>query len=265
MHENISVNGSIARVTSEHSTFPSSSALYGKGVFTTVRIIQRDPLFWAMHWRRLSDNAAKLGVEVGDHDEQQTKRSLDALIGSNDVVNGRARVTFLDESASSIWPFETGRKTRLLITTADLQSQSESFMLTVSPYTVNSRSPLAGIKSCNYMEKILALDEARGRGFDEAVQLDERGNAASACMANIFWVKGGELFTSALGTGCIPGTTREFVMENLECTEAEIDIESLRNAEAVFLTSAGIGIRGVSEFDGRKLPESTHPILSLSR
>ncbi|MEP7213025.1 MAG: aminotransferase class IV [Acidobacteriota bacterium] len=265
MHQFVSFNGRIAVSAEPSVSALASAALYAKGIFSTVAVSGGKPFLWEKHWRRLNDHSERLGIDAGELSEESTRQSLEALIAKNKVVNGRARITIFDESSSSIWPFETGQKTSLLITTAELRPRSGDLRLAVSPYAINSRSPLAGVKSCNYMEKIIALDEAKSRGFDEAVQFDELGNAASACMANIFWVKGGELFTPSLSTGCIAGTTREFVLENLECTEAEIGIGSLRNAEAVFLTSAGIGIQSVMEFDGRQLPESMHPITTLIR
>jgi branched-subunit amino acid aminotransferase/4-amino-4-deoxychorismate lyase len=133
----------------------------------------------------------------------------------------------------------------------------------MSSYLVNSLSPLAGIKSCNYLEKILANDEARQRGFEECVQLNERGEVTSASMANIFWLKDGRLFTPAIKTGCLGGTTREFVLENIECDEVEVPIERLHNADEIFLTSAGIGIVQIQEFDGRLLNGDPHPITGL--
>jgi len=101
------------------------------------------------------------------------------------------------------------------------------------------------------------------RGFGEAAQLNERGQITTACMANIFWLKDEVLYTSALTTGCLPGTTREFVLENLECNEVEAGIGELKSADEIFLTSAGTGIVQVHEFDGRPLNREPHPITGL--
>ena len=91
--------------------------------------------------------------------------------------------------------------------------------LTVSPYRINSKSPLAGVKSCNYLENILAWEAAKAHGFDEAIRLNEKGEIASACLANVFWKKNGEIFTPPLETGCLKGTTRGYVLENLAAAE----------------------------------------------
>jgi branched-subunit amino acid aminotransferase/4-amino-4-deoxychorismate lyase len=180
------------------------------------------------------------------------------------VKSGRARVTFFDESPTRVWHYEGVRKTSLLIVTGDSRAVSENYRLDLSPHLINSTSPLAGVKSCNYLEHLMAYSEAKGRGLDEAIRSNERGEAASACMANVFWQKGERLFTPSLKTGCLAGTMREFVLENIECEEVETGIDALRDADAVFLTSAGLGIVRVAEFDGRELRGKDHPILQVA-
>ena len=77
-------------------------------------------------------------------------------------------------------------------------------------------------------------------------------------MANVFWERDGELFTPSLRTRCLPGTTREYVLENVDCKEVVTGIEELGNADRIFLTSAGLGIANVAEFNGRRLDTSDH-------
>lgn len=230
----------------------SSAAIYGKGIFTTLTIKEKKAFLWEKHWRRLNDNALKIGIDLSEFSEEFLTRALERLIKKNEIETARARITFFDESASKIWDFETERKTSLLITTAGLREVPDNFRLTVSPFLVNSTSPLAGIKSCNYLENILAFEEAQRRGFDEAVRINERGEIVSACMANIFWRKDQKLFTPGLKTGCLAGTTREFVLENESGIEIEAELDVLKTADEIFLTSAGLGICPVLEFDGKR-------------
>lgn len=109
----------------------------------------------------------------------------------------------------------------------------------------------------------MAFEEARARGFDEAVRLNERGEVTSACMANVFWLKDGKLYTPSLQTGCLPGTTREHILENMECVEIGARIAELHSADDIFLTSAGIGVVQVAEFDGRAMRRDPHGILDI--
>ena len=82
-------------------------------------------------------------------------------------------------------------------------------------------------------------------------------------MANVFWLRGSDLYTPILATGCLPGTTREFVLNNFETTEIDAGLDELKNAEAIFLTSAGLGVIAVDEFEGRAIGSTDHPILRL--
>jgi len=53
------------------------------------------------------------------------------------------------------------------------------------------------------------------------------------------------------------------VRENVDCDEVEVGIDELRSADDIFLTSAGIGIVQIAEFDGRKLNRTPHAITGL--
>lgn len=239
------------------------AALYAKGIFTTIEINNSQPFLWEKHWRRIQHDAAAVSIDLAEYSEEDARKALAEIVKVNSVVNGRARLTFFDGSAAGIWDGAARRKTHLLVITAKLRQISEWFRLTISPYDVNSKSPLAGIKSCNYVERIMALDQAKTRGYDEAIQLNERGLITSATMANVFWLRDNALFTPTLKTGCLPGTTRGFILENLDCREVEVPIDELNLADAIFLTSAGLGVVQVAEFESRRFDKIDHPILSL--
>lgn len=242
MNPNISFNLKILPVEKTFISAVSGAALYGKGVFTTLAVYNLKPFLWEKHWRRLQENSAKIGLDLSRFDEKTVKHALSDLVLLNNLKTGRARLTFFDETPSQIWGFDSKNKTSLLITTAGFQTAKEEYLLTVSPYPVNSKSPLSGIKSCNYLENLLSLEEGRKRGFDESLRLNENGEIVSASMANIFWVKGEKIFTPALETGCLAGTTRALLMENFPVSETISIIEELAEADEIFLTSAGIGV-----------------------
>jgi len=242
---------------------PTSSTLYSKGVFTTIAICDGKPWVWEKHWRRLTENAAMLGIDLAEETEDQTRSGLKDAISETGIANGRARITFSDETQSPIWSQSTVKKTALSIIIAKCRPVPANFRLTISPHRVNTTSPLVGIKSCNYLEHLLAFEEASERGFHEAVRANERGEIASVCMANVFWTKDGNLFTPSLKTGCLAGTTREYILENLDCEEVETGVEDLVSADRIFLTSSGISAIAAAEFEGRRLDTSEHPLLSL--
>lgn len=252
MNHLVSFNLRILPVEKSFISAVSSAALYGKSVFTSLAIYHGNPFLWEKHWRRLAENAEKLDVNLSGFDEETVKTALLQLIFQNKPDTARARLTFLDGSSGKLWNFAAPDKTNLLITTAALRQPKDELLLTISPFPVNSRSPLAGVKSGNYLENLLALEEARKRGFDEVVRLNEKDEIVSASMANIFWIKNEKIFTPALETGCLAGTTRAFLLENFAVSETVSGLREIAGADEIFLTSAGIGIRPARFENGKK-------------
>ncbi len=241
----------------------TNAILYGKGVFSTIAVVAGQPFQWNKHWHRLADDAEVIDLDISEYNKELILKALSESIDADQMVDGRARITLSDGSQSSIWAAGSKGETNLSIMIAKRRSVPESLKLTVSPYRTNSTSPLAGIKSCNYLESILAIDEAKSRGCDEAIRSNERGELTSGCMSNVFWLAKGTLFTPDLSTGCLAGTTRSYVLDNLECKEVRSGIEELIGADAVFLTSAGIGIKPVKQLDAKQFEKIEHPLMKL--
>ncbi len=241
------------------------SELYGSGVFTTTRIIDGKPWLWEKHWRRLAHDAERLGLELGHLTQELVRKELEYALDIDELQEGRARITLHDTRPSIIWPgVETpDEPTTLSVVTGELREITRPFRLALSPARINSTSPVAGLKTCNYLEQTMSLDEARLGGANEAIRINERGQITSACMANVFWLSDGRLFTPALSTGCLPGTTRELVIESLEVAEVEAQIDELRKADAIVLTSAGLGVVQVDEFERQKMLRLDHEITRL--
>jgi branched-subunit amino acid aminotransferase/4-amino-4-deoxychorismate lyase len=262
MHASIYLNEKIVLATDARIAPLTAATLYGRGVFTTLAVYDGHPFLWPQHWLRLLDHASRVGVDASEFEEQGVCAALAELIEANHVQDGRARVTLLRRGlADGPWKIvedaaTTGtRRTDLLIMTGEAHAPStDSLALTVSPYRINSHSPLAGVKSLNYLDHILALEESRARGFDEAVRLNERGEVVSATMANLFWMTDGRVHTPSLQTGALAGTTRARLIAlahelSIPMLEGIYELSDLGDAHEIFLTSSGLGVAIVTTFD----------------
>jgi branched-subunit amino acid aminotransferase/4-amino-4-deoxychorismate lyase len=238
----------------------SSAMLYGRGVFTTVAIYNARPFLWADHWRRLKDHAGRLDIDSTGLNEDNVGEAIRKLVAVNQVKRGRARVILLARSGRDVWKTKkaSSLKTDLLIMTGEPQKIPLAGMsLAVSPYRLNTLSPLVGIRSLNYLEQVLSWEEAQARDFDEAVMLNERGEIVSATMANLFWVKDGKLHTPTVSTGALAGVTRVAVIELagkqfIPVLEGVYDLADLADADEIFLTSSSLGVALVTTFDFRQ-------------
>ena len=254
MHESVSYNGEILKAAEANLPAASSAAFYGRGVFTTLAIYNRKPFLLNEHLCRLREHAAKINLDLAEI--SGFEETLFDLIAANKIETGRARITLFEASGGALWNFSVERRTSVLVTTADRKETINDLILNVSPFPINSASPLAGVKSCNYLENLMALETAKAQGCDEAVRLNERGETVSACLANLFWTKNGRIFTPRLETGVLAGTTRNLIFDlaknlNLQISETAAGIDALAAADEIFLTSAGIEIRSARKFNDK--------------
>jgi branched-chain amino acid aminotransferase len=119
-------------------------------------------------------------------------------------------------------------------------------------------TPMEAKVSGHYVNSILATTEAKSRGYDEAVLLDQNEFVAEAPGANIFIEKSGKLYTPSLGH-ILPGITRETVLQlckslDIECIEKQITPRELKQADAAFLCGTAAEIIGMKSIDETTFP-----------
>jgi branched-chain amino acid aminotransferase len=147
----------------------------------------------------------------------------------------------------------------LVTATPVVASKPNSIVLT-SSWRRNECSPLAGIKFTSCAENVLAQRAAIAAGADEAIFLNTRGHLCEGAFSNVFVVQSGTVLTPPLSSGCLPGVTREVVLElcqkrGIPCREEVLPCPAPDSEpDEVFLTSSIRGIQPISSWDGRCLP-----------
>lgn len=123
--------------------------------------------------------------------------------------------------------------------------------LTVSPYRRNPAAALPPLKLCgNYVNSILAKREAAGRGFGEALFVDDNGYVVECTGENVFLVRDGKV-TAVEHGDALPGITRDTVIELSRAKSRPVTLDELLEADEVFLTGTSAEIAAVAGLDGR--------------
>ena len=109
----------------------------------------------------------------------------------------------------------------------------------------------------NYMNSMLALNEALTCGYDEAMLLDNEGYVAEGSGENIFIVRNGVLYTPDL-TSALEGVTRDTIMvlareEGLEIREKRITRDEVYVADEAFFTGTAAEVTPIREVDNRAI------------
>jgi branched-chain amino acid aminotransferase len=117
-------------------------------------------------------------------------------------------------------------------------------------------SVMCKAKACgNYINSILALQEAARDGYDEALLLDNDGMVAEGSGENIFIVRNGVLYTPEL-TSALEGITRDTVLylaqnEGYEVVEKRITRDEIYIADEAFFTGTAAEVTPIRELDNR--------------
>ena len=122
-----------------------------------------------------------------------------------------------------------------------------------------------GWKTGNYWQNVDALASARSIGVEDVLLFNPSGCLVCAGMANVFLEVGGVWKAPALETGARDGVVRAWVKEHMPVEEALLAADDVAQSTACFLTNSRIGVRAVSEIDGRPLRAGVADLQQLYR
>ncbi len=230
--------------------------LLGWGIFTTLRLYQGAPFEFERHWDRMERDRRRLNVSASV-EASNVRRLVLELARANRRHEGMARV-ILVRNTGGLWVGAPDHPpTDLLIFTSELPSWPPSYRLKVQPGAIFARGPFAGAKMLSWAANSTFMESAHAEGYDDALLLNERDEVAECTSANIFVVSSGQILTPPLSSGCLPGVTREVLLEiapaaGFPVVERPLVLESLDEAEEVFLSSTTREVGGVREIGGRR-------------
>jgi branched-chain amino acid aminotransferase len=231
--------------------------LYGDGVFEVLRTTNGRPFLLDRHLDRLAGGAAAIGLAL------PAPTVIATAVGRTIVALGeeaRVRIVVTRGDASLERRLSDVGTPRLLVMAEPLRlPPPEVYERGIRLATVSRRMPTPDaldprIKALSYLDRVLALDEARRVGADEAIRLDAGGRVAECATANLFFVAHGALLTPP-ANAALAGVTRSIVLEDAAAADIPIGERAplpaeLAAADEVFVTSAVKGIVPVGVLDG---------------
>jgi branched-chain amino acid aminotransferase len=123
------------------------------------------------------------------------------------------------------------------------------------PNVMMTKSKVSG----NYINSVLAKNEVKKAGYDEAIMLDPDGYVAEASGENIFIVRDGRIKTTPL-TSILPGITRDSVLtmardKGYPVLEERFTRDELYTADEAFFTGTAAELTPIREVDNRTVGE----------
>ena len=218
----------------------------GRAAFETIRVYGGRPFKLAEHLDRLAGSAERIGLpDVNRLELEELARQALEAAGVPDAV---------------LRLFWTPTPVALALVTevADhydaLRARGQRV---ISLRGVRADEPwlLPGVKSTSYAVNIAAEDEAKRRGADDAVFVDSTGVVLEGPTTNVWWRRGGTLFTPSLDLGILAGVTRATVLDLAQeagypVEEGQFALAELAAADEAFTSSSVREVMPVTELDG---------------
>lgn len=241
---------------------------YGTGYFEGIRCYAledgRSAIFRLdEHARRLKDSGQILGIPLPYTVEQLKKATID-IVKSNGLKECYIRpLAFLGYGDMGLyapdnplhliiaaWPWgaylgDEGIKNGIRTKVSSYTRHHVNVMMT--------KSKVSG----NYVNSVLAKNEVKKAGYDEAIMLDAEGYVAEASGENIFIVRQRRVKTTPL-TSILPGITRDAVLtiardKRYEISEERFTRDELYTADEAFFTGTAAEVTPIREVDNRKI------------
>lgn len=257
------LNGSYIKASEAKMDFYSQSFHYGYSVFEGIRsyktVNSSTAIFKATeHFERLKNSAAALNMPY-PWEAADLITATYILLEKNQLQDAYIRPVIYAPANMS---FSKNEESFIVIEAWEMQPFLGDKLLRVMTSSFQRPNP-KGFKihakaAGHYVNSIMASQEAKANGYDEALLLDMNDNVAEGPGANLFFEKNGKLFTPALGN-ILPGITRATVLEicnelNTTVEEKVFTIAEMKEADAAFFCGTAAEIIGFESLDEVKFP-----------
>jgi len=252
------VNGEIVPADQARISVFDRGFMRGDGVFETMRAYGGQVFRLQDHLARLDHGLKALRFPARSAD-LNLEAAIEATIKASGLTSARLRVEVTRGVGTTEFTGQTGASPTVVVAVQPIADTPVAPLnVIVSTIRRDENSPLAEIKTINYVPSILARIEAEAAGADDAIMLNYAGFVAEGCASNVFLVHSGMLFTPDLASGVLPGITRRVVLEiasdlDIPAREKLISPGLLESADEIFLASSTREIVPVATLDGKQV------------
>jgi len=217
---------------------------YGDGFFETIKIINTKPFNFSSHYVRFSF-ACKVLKLKNNETEKSFLSLINKLIEKNKIINGNAKIHVNRSGEGKYLPVSDSFEILISLNKGSGFVKNTPISLCVFSDEQKTKGKISNIKSVNALVSVLGAIYAKENGFDNAILKNTDGNFIETTNSNLFIIKQGMIYTPPLTEGCLDGTMRKWVLEQVNVIEKSLNSLEIQEADEVFTTNAISGITPV--------------------
>jgi branched-chain amino acid aminotransferase len=241
---------------------------YGTGVFEGIRCYntRNGPAVFRLdaHLDRMFTSAQTYGLTIPYSREQLTDAVLDVIAANQFSACYVRPIATYGSSSLGLHPQRCPVEVAILAwpwgTYLGADALEQGIHVTVSRWKkFSSLAMPATAKACGqYLNSMLAIQDAVKRGFDEALLVDEEGIIAEGSGENIFLVRHGTVLTNDERDHVLMGITRDSIITlardlGYKVLVGRMRLEELEGADEAFLTGTAAEVTPISSLDRRPI------------
>ena len=225
---------------------------YGDGLFETIAIRQGEPRLWDYHIRRLEAGCKRLALKRPAVAALRRRLGTAIAESAHDSDSCIAKIIVtagvLERGYGRATPTDPTIYVGVFPATPVNQPAYEKGVATILCETrLAVGSPVAGLKTLNRVEQVLARSECLSTGAFEGLTLDADGRLICGTMSNVFVVRNKMIATPTLVHCGVAGTMRQFILDLLERQGTDTEVcdlgwDDLVAADEVFITNSQMGL-----------------------
>jgi 4-amino-4-deoxychorismate lyase len=228
---------------------------YGDGLFETMRVHRGRVCLLERHLARLRESCRRIALPYPGDDV--LAGDVSRLQPGADTEGVLRLVLTRGDSGRGYAP-PPGAAVRRIVALYPLPRLPDELTVGICATRLGRSPALGGLKHLGRLEQVLAAAEAAAAGWHEGLMLDECDRVVEGTRHNLFFVRHGQWYTPPLDACGVAGVMRGMVREALAMLglgggEAALRYDELHEVEELLLCNAVVGVRRVSELDGRRL------------
>ena len=232
--------------------------LFGDGLFETVKAEKGNLLFFSEHYNRLTRSAKKLFIHF-NISLLDLKTQCRALLEINKLSEAAVRITLTRGNTKRGLDIASQTSANLLITTIPYTCQSDVYPTAyITDIKRNEHSLLSYLKTLNFLEPILARQQATKNGYTDGIMLNTKGAVTETSIGNLFVIINQKVFTPKKNDGLLAGIVRQIIIDIIlevgaPFKEKTLYPEDLLEASEIFHTNSLVEIQSFSKINEHPL------------
>ena len=245
-------------ITSYTNTQAFNRALsYGDGVFETMRFVEGKIPLWALHYQRLCHGLERL--QISKPQEKVITDAIEPLI-SEQSAGVLKLVVYRAGDARGYTADSQEHEWQMRVSSLPDLTQNQGVCLAVADVKLAAQPLLAGLKHLNRLEQVLAALELRQQGCDDLIVCDQSGDVIESTSSNLIVIHEEKLTTPDTSQCGVEGVGLQWLRANYGIESQVVEMQDLRDADAVVLMNSVRGPRLVGEIKAVKSYGQSHPL-----